>query len=138
MSGFSVLAYANPDSTLLLGVSDDARGRIERQLLNDFCCLVNVRWGMNCTIMEYEGTKYAYGNNPRFTASEKTIRNAIGDLSNHVSIVRSTANVDFEQLAEYKTCKMKWKVPDVVSESSTGWGATAQEEASPLLKRKRF
>lgn len=137
-TGFSVLAWVKDDSTLLTGVSEEAGERIRRQLLRDFCCLLNCRWNMEVTIRQHDGVMYAFGINTRITASEKTINNAIGLLSNHVGFIRSTSNTEFEHLAEFKVCKEKWKVPDQVSEPSYGWDRTEQAETATQNKRKRF
>lgn len=137
-TGFSVLAWVKDNSSLLTGVSEEAAERIKKQLLRDFCCLLNCRWNMDVTIKEYMGRDYAFGTNPRITASERTIGNAIGTLTNHVAFIRSTSTTDFENLAEYRICKEKWQVPDQVSDGSYGWGATDAAETSNPAKRKRY
>lgn len=138
--GFTVLAWVNEDSSLLQNVSEEAAVRIRKQLLQDFCCLLSVRWTFDVTLVEHDGVKYAYGCNTRITASYNTIKNAIGDLSNHVEFLRGHANASYEQLADYKLCRMKWKVPDNVTEDRTsyGWGDSERAETSQPYKRKRF
>lgn len=137
-TGFSVLAWVKPDSPLLRDVTNEAAEKITTQLLQDFRCLLSCRWNMDLTIAEYEGSRYAFGINTRITASERTIKNAIGDLHQHVDFIRSTASINFEDLARYKSCRVKWNVPDQVTEGSYGWGAAEPPETSQGAKRKRF
>lgn len=137
-NGFSVLAWVKPDSPLIRDVSDDAKARIEQQLLQDFTCLLGCRWNMDVHITSIDDVKYAFGINPRITASERTISNAIGTLSNHVQFLRGTANSTAEELARYKICKEKWNVPDEVSSSTYGWDPAEPQGTSNLAKRRRF
>lgn len=118
--------------------SEDTKGRVERQLLEDFRCLLGCRWNMIIEIKTHNGKLYAFGNNSRFNVSDKTISNALGDLTNHVEFLKSASGIEFEYLADYKTCKEKWNVPDVVSEGSYGWDRPEQGETSLQIKRKRF
>lgn len=138
-NGFSVLAWVRDDSSLLKDVSDEAAERIRQQLLRDFCCLLSVRWNFDVTVVRYEGTDYAFGVNTRITAGERTIRNAIGNLSEHVDFLRGTPNSGYEQLADYRQCRLKWQVPDLVSDPSTsGWDQSERQETFQQAKRKRF
>lgn len=138
-NGFSVLAWVKTDSALLWDVTtEEAKEKIVEQLLKDFNCLIGCRWNMDMHLTTIDGHRYAYGINTRITASDKTISNAIGELSNHVGFLRGTANNSAEELANYKVCKEKWKVPEDVSTSSYGWAQQEQAETSALTKRKRF
>lgn len=139
-NGFSVLAWVKRDSTLIANCSEESAERISRQLLRDFICLLSVRWNMDLTLCEHEGTKYAYGVNTRITASERTIKNAIGDLSNHVDFLKGTASTSSEDLANYRQCREKWKVPDEVTSTYSYYGSedSAVPGTSQLIKRKRF
>lgn len=138
MNGFSVLAWVKPDSPLVCNVSEEARQRIEQQLLLDFNCLLGCRWNMDMHLTTIDDVRYAFGLNTRITASERTISNAIGTLTNHVAFLRGTANNTAEELARYKSCKEKWNVPEEVSSSSYGWEPTAHQETSASVKRRRF
>lgn len=93
---------------------------------------------MDMHLVTIEGVRYAFGINTRITASEKTIANAIGNLTDHVGFLRGTANNSAEDLARYKTCKEKWKVPEEVSSSSFGWDPQAHQETLKGAKQKRF
>lgn len=137
-SGFSVLAWVRDDSALTNGVSETAAENIHQQLLRDFVCLLSVRWNMELNIVTIDGTKYAFGSNTRITASERTIRNAIGELAEHVDFIRSVATVSAEDLAHYRLCRQKWKVPEIVTDSTYGSGGTEPPETSQPYKRKRF
>lgn len=136
--GFSVLAWVKDDSSLLKDLGHMTRDEIREEMLKDFCCLLSVRWHMEVTIVHIDGKRYAYGSNPRITVSERTIKNAIGTLSNHMEFVRSIASVSAEDLARYQQCKTKWSVPESVTDSSYGWDQREHQGTSQDLKRKRF
>lgn len=123
---------------MLADVPEEAADRISTQLLLDFCTLLSFRWTMEVTLINIRGCQYAFGVNQRITVADRTIRAAIGDLSNHVEFLRGTAQATPEDLANYKECKKKWKVPDQVTESASGWDATEQAGTSSGAKRKRF
>lgn len=137
-TGFSVLAWVKPESSLIAGVSESAAEQIIQQLLRDFICLLSVRWNMELQIVTIDGMKYAYGTNTRITASERTITNAIGELSEHVGFLRSIASITAEDLARYRECRNKWKVPEIVTDSFYGAGGSEHQETSLPYKRKRF
>lgn len=137
-TGFSVLAWVKPESSLMTGVSEQSAVNIEQQLLRDFVCLLSVRWNMEMQIVTVDGNRYAYGTNARITASERTIANAIGELNEHVGFIRSVASVAAEDLARYRQCRLKWKVPDLVSDSTYGAAQSDVPETSQPYKRKRF
>nr|QSH48278.1 ORF1 [Chufflevirus sp.] len=137
-TGFSVLAWVREDSPLLLDISAEAAGRVRQQLLKDFQILLSCRWHMEVLLVDHDGVPYAYGANSRINPSERTIKNAIGTLYDHVDFLRSTANTSWEDLARFKQCKEKWKVPDQVTEGSSGWASQEPQETSMLTKRKRY
>lgn len=138
-TGFTVLAWVKPESPLIWECHHEADIDTKTdELLGDFNCLIGVRWNMDMHLVTIDGTRYAFGINTRITASEKTIANAIGDLTNHVDFLRGTANNSAEDLARYKKCKDKWKVPTEVSSSSYGWETQAPPETSRSSKLKRF
>lgn len=137
-SGFSVLAWVRDDSSMINGVSETVAENISQQLLRDFVCLLSVRWNMELQILTIDGTKYAFGSNTRITVSERTLRNAIGELVEHVDFIRSVASVSAEDLAHYRICRAKWKVPEIVTESTYGSGGSEPPETSQQFKRKRF
>lgn len=93
---------------------------------------------MDMTLPQINGTWYAFGTNSRITVSQSTIRNAIGDLANHVDFLRGTSHSTAEDLANYKICKEKWRVPEQVTDSYSGWEANAQVGTSHTTKRPRF
>lgn len=138
LNGFSVLAWVKPDSSLLHGLTEDTQKEMIAELLKDFQCLLGCRWNMDIHITCIEGVQYAFGINNRITASEKTITNAIGLLAEHVAFLRGTASNSAEELARFKECKRKWKVPDEVSTTSYGWEAVGQAGTSNPTKRRHF
>lgn len=138
-TGFTVLAWVKDDTPLLEGdLSETTKDRIRTELLRDFCTLIGMRWGMEVDIVTHHGTQYAYGANGRFTVSTTTLRNAMGTLEAHVDILRGSTYATSEQLANYRVCKKKWTVPEIVTESSSGWGDNAQGETSQQSKRRRY
>lgn len=137
-NGFSVLAWVTEECIITQNLESLARERMERELLTDFCTLLNFRWTMDVSILTIDGTLYAYGTNPRITVSERTVRTAIGDLSNHLGILRGTLSATAEDLARYRACKKKWKVPDVTSDTGSGWERPEQAGTSTPTKRPRF
>lgn len=136
-NGFTVLAWVKPECIWDVHHEVDIDTKTD-ELLQDFMCLIGVRWNMDMHLVTINGTRYAFGINTRITASERTISNAIGDLSNYVDFLRGTANHSAEDLARFKTCKEKWKVPDDVSTSSSGWEPQGHPETSRPNKLKRY
>lgn len=118
--------------------TEEAKIRIIKQLLSDFNTLLGMRWNMDMTLSQINGIWYAYGNNTRITVSNATIRNAIGDLYDHVDFLRGNSHSSAEELANFKTCKEKWRVPEQVTDSSFGWEPNQQAVTSHGSKRPRF
>lgn len=141
-NGFTVLAWGRPDSSLLTRgsseISEENKARLERQLLLDFCCLLGIRWNMDVTIHMIEGCQYAFGKNVRFGVSDRTLRNALGTLFNHVDFIRGSPENTAEDLARFKVCKEKWNVPDQITESASGWDPQEPAGTSTPIKRKRY
>lgn len=144
-AGFSLLMWVDEDSSFVTEIHTgnqehtlEKRLQVKQQLLSDACCLIQVRWNMDMTIHMVHGECYGYGNNSRFTVGQNTIRNALGDLGNHVKFLRSAPGLTLEELTNYKTCKEKWNVPDQVTESSSGWDQNQSEQTSTSIKRRRF
>lgn len=109
-----------------------------RQLLLDFGILIGCRWSLDCSISSINGTSYSYAVCTRFTVSERTLRNALGDLTEHIEILRGTCHNTADDLVNYKLCKEKWRVPDAVTDTSYGWEQQGQEQTSRATKRNRF
>ena len=144
--GFAILAWVREDSPLLTEIAfgnqdhtRNARHEIKMDLLRDFATLLGIRWNMDITIKQIDGDIYAYGCNQRFTVSNSTLRNAIGDLADHVDFLRSSPDNDADNLIRYKLCKAKWNVPDIVTETtSSGWERQEPQGTSNQNKRKRI
>lgn len=137
-TGFSVLAWVKDECKLTENLDGVARERVERDLLSDFCTLLNFRWTMDVSLVTLDGQLYAFGVNPRITVSERTVRAAIGELSNHIDILRGSVSATADDLARYRACKRKWKVPDVTSDTGSGWERPEPAGTSMLNKRPRF
>lgn len=137
-TGFSVLAWVKDDCIFTQNLETLASERMQRELLTDFCTLLNFRWTMDISLTTIEGTLYAFGTNARITVSERTVKLAIGELANHIDILRGTISASAEDLHRYRACKRKWKVPDVTSDTSSGWDRPEQAGTSTPIKRARF
>lgn len=140
-NGFTVLIWVKPEAVALWdhpAGDPDATENVIEEYLKDAACLLGIRWNMDIHLTTIEGNRYAFGINTRITVSEKTISNALGDLSHHVGFLRGTANNTAEDLARYKKCKEKWKVPEEVSTSSYGWEPAVHPETSKGPKQKRY
>lgn len=135
--GFSILAWVKSDCVLTSGLSFDTKDELERELLNDAATLWGVRWNIDISLVTINHTVYVFGSTIRFTAGNNTIRNALGELSEHIEFIRGTPANTADELERYKRCKMKWKVQET-SDTHSGWEAQAQAETSRSDKRKRF
>lgn len=139
MSGFTILAYVKPTSSLIDELHENERSKeVIRTLLEDCISLISIRWNMDMQIIVVRETMYAFGVNPRFTVSNQTIRNALGDLAEHVDFLRGTLQNTADELVKYKECRERWNVPEMVSESSYGSGDAAPGETPTSSKRRRF
>lgn len=136
--GFSVIAWVRSDSALIRNLDEPAAERVSRQLLIDFNTLLGCRWNMELSIHTIGNRLYAYGANNRFSVSDRTIRNAIGTLTEHIDILRGSHTTSVEDLVHYKACKEKWQVPETVTESSSGWVEPEPAGTSHITKRRRF
>nr|WOX03041.1 hypothetical protein [Psittaciform chaphamaparvovirus 4] len=134
--GFTVLAWVKPTSALLKGNRDLDRD-IEKQLLQDFVALLGIRWNMDIQVVPLDDELYAFGVNNRFTVSTQTMRNALGDLNEHVDFLRGNVSNIAEELVNFKRCKDKWNVPEIVSESTSGWEGPAADLSSRHSKHRR-
>lgn len=137
-TGVAILGWVKPESTLLTNLSEETKQSVSDQLLFDFQCLIGIRWNMDMTIGDYQGIKYVFGVNTRITIGESTIRAALGNLADHCDFLRGNASNTFDQLANYKVCKEKWKVPDKVTDSTFGWEAQGHQGTSQETKRRKF
>ncbi|UOH27053.1 nonstructural protein 3 [Galliform chaphamaparvovirus 11] len=143
-TGFTILLWVKPDSPLLGNTAPNqqhalnVREEIERSLLSDACCLLSVRWQMECSVKQTEGTLYAFGYNNRFNVSQQTVLNALGKLSQHLDFIRSGSTTTFEDLSRYRECREKWNVPEDVTTSSYGLEQSGPPETSRAVKRLRF
>lgn len=139
LPGFSLIVWVKEDSTLIQNVSDNNRDIIIREILGDVETLIGHRWNLDVIIQSIQGTTYAYTNNTRFNVSGQTLKNALGDLTDHVEFQKGSCNCSAEQLVRYRMTKLKWKVPDQVTDPSiSGWGEREQEQTSHPSKRKRY
>lgn len=136
-NGFTVLAWVNPDSPMIDGLGRDACLEMKKALLEDFKVLIGTRWTMDVVLIHKDYEVFAFGHNPRITVGEGTIRNALGELQEHVHFSKGTASNSADDLIAFKQCKDKWKVPEVVTTSTTGWPESQQASTSFSLKRKR-
>lgn len=123
---------------MLSHAMDESKERIIKQLLKDACILLGCRWNMDLQIMQLEGQWYAYGVNTRITVGDKTIKTALGDLTQHVEFIRSTSTTSANDLADYQRCRERWNVPESVTDSSSGWAQQERPGTSQGTKRPHF
>lgn len=116
----------------------EAAERMTKALLDDASTLLGCRWQMDFQQITIDSQIYIFGTQTRFTVSNATIRVALGELADHVEFLRGTSHNTAEELARFQKCKKKWKVPDLTTESSSGWGGSEQGETSTFTKRRRY
>lgn len=139
LPGFSVIFWVKDESSLISGLSGTQKQSMIREILRDVGILISNRWNLDCTNHHLNGTDYLYCNNTRFNVSGQTLRNAIGTLTDHVEFQKGSCNTSPEQHVDYRMCKLKWQVPEQVTDTSTsGWGDREQESTSQMNKRKRY
>lgn len=131
-NGCTILAWANPSSPLLdieTPIDADQRqAETVRELLTDAITLWGCRWGLDFTWHVQDNITYVYAVSSRITISVNTLERALGDLAMHVNFHRGGPHDSWEQLVRYRHCMQKWRVPDTVTESSSG--PDQQEKAS--------
>nr|QTE03791.1 MAG: hypothetical protein [Emberiza pusilla Chaphamaparvovirus] len=138
--GFSVLIWCKRDGRLLQNIEHaQTEEQIIKEMLADAQVLLGCRWSMNVDILQHQGIWYAYGVNTKFHVGKNTIRQALGELTEHVEFIRGNSHSSFEELVRYKECRVRWKVPDpdTLDTSSSGWDDQAQPGTSTYGKRKR-
>lgn len=91
-----------------------------KEMLEDACCLLGTRWGIEFTHHPHGGVLYAFGCQPRYPIGLQTALRALGDLSYHVRIHRGGAHDTVNQLIRYEECKRKYHVPETVHEDTSG------------------
>lgn len=137
--GFSVLAWVKPTANILANIKDPSSiDEMQKILLGDVCSLWGIRWGMDVSIVTHDHQLFCYGVHTRINVGTQTLRNALGDLGDHIDFIRGTPHNTSQDLAQYKLCREKWKVDDQPSESTTGWAEQAQEGTSHGTKRRRI
>lgn len=144
-AGFSVLLWTKPESPMLTTIclpnqtaTIEAKQTVERQLLTEAAILLSVRWSFDVKVQLYNDTYYAFGVNPRFTVGNNTLRNALGELTEHIEFMKAGTSATFEDLCLFQECKRKWRVPDNVTESTSGWEQQEPGQTSRGSKRARF
>lgn len=109
----------------------------KKQMLEDACCLLGVRWGIDFSHHSHGGVLYAFGVQPRYTIGLQTALRALGDLSLHVKVHRGGPHDTVEQLIRYQACRAKYHVPEVVHEDTYGEESRSSHSQQPWQKRKR-
>lgn len=123
---------------MLQGLSDGAKHSMTKELLSDAATLISSRWHIDPHFQNIGGTEYLYFNNTRFNVGQATIKAALGNMIDHIDFQKSSVNTTIEQAERYRLCKLKWQVPDQITDHSTyGWAGQEQESTSTTLKRKR-
>lgn len=120
---------------VLLKVVDTPEDMDEEETLQDATILLAGRWGLEFEYSVINEEHYAYATCSRFTVSEQTIGNALGDMyPGYIEIYKAPASCTFSQAVKFLKCKTKWNVPanvSAASEDSSGQG-------QPAWKKKRL
>lgn len=135
--GFSLLAWVDPESPLLMGLDPrtEAHTQMQRTILEDVQALWGIRWGIDFTMLTINDQICVHGNNTRFQVSNTTIKAALGDLAEHIKWIRSTPNIGPEDLLKYREAMKKWNVEESTDTSSTS-GAGRPEHPGTSKDRK--
>lgn len=137
--GFSLLAWVDPDSPLLMGLDPrtEAHSDMQKTILHDVQALWGIRWGIDMTMITIQDQIFIHGNNSRFHVSNDTIRKALGDLAEHIKWIRSTPNIGPEDLVKYKEALKKWNVETETQDTSSTSG-TVQRERPGTSRDSRY
>lgn len=119
-SGFTLLAWVNPDTWRFEGLDEGQRKDKEQEMLQDCVTLLCGRWGMEATVIEDSGVPYAFFTCPRFVVSTATLLRALGGLAEGIKFHRGAPTDNYKLLIDYKKCLAKYGVPDKVSEDYSG------------------
>lgn len=109
----------------------------EKEWLSDASVLWGARWGIDFSWHQCSGVSYIFGVQARFTVSEATLQRALGNLSEYICFHRGGPHSTWEELVRYQQCKEKWRVPDKVSDTTSGEGYQEQALAHSWGKRKK-
>lgn len=138
-TGFTILLWVKEDSPLIVDSEGETYIRQCKQLIQDANILLGMRWNMEMSICTMGNNTYGFGANTRITVSNTTIRNALGTLTEHVDFLRGNPNNTCDDLVNYRMCKLKWSVPDQVTESGTsGWEVPGRDATSAASKRRHY
>lgn len=107
----------------------------EEETLQDAIILLSCRWGLEFEQSVIHDEHFAYATCSRFTVSEQTIGNALGDMyPGYIEIYKAPASTTFSQAVRFLKCKSKWNVPTNVSAASEDTSGQGQ----PAWKKKRL
>lgn len=106
-------------------------------MLEDACCLLGVRWGIDFTYHSHGGMLYAFGCQPRYTIGLPTVYRALGDLATYVKVHRGGPHDTPEQLIRYQACRAKYNVPEAVHEDSSGGDSLGSHLQQQWSKKRR-
>lgn len=113
-------------------LDDNAKGMLE-----DACCLLGTRWGIEFSYHSDGGVLYAFGVQPRYPIGVQTVLRALGDLSCHVKVHRGGPHDTAAQLIKYQACRRKYNVPETVHEDTYGEASRDTASQPQWQKRKR-
>lgn len=122
-NGFSLLVWVDPETWRYVGLDEEQRDAKELEIVEDVVTLFCGRWGMEGSIVEERGIRYAFFTCPNFVVGTQTLSRALGDLSDSVKYHRGSPSDTAKGLINYKLCLEKYNVPDKVSEGSFGEGS---------------
>lgn len=121
--------------SVLLKVVDTPEDMDEEETLQDATTLLAGRWGLDFEYSVIKDEHYAFASCSRFTVSEQTIGNALGDMvPGYIEIYKGPASCSFSQAVRFLACKTKWNVPANVSAQSEDTSG----QGPPAWKKKRL
>ncbi|QMI57832.1 hypothetical protein QKU44_gp1 [Chestnut teal chaphamaparvovirus 2] len=136
-SGCSLLVWVDTETTGGKQMEGDQPSNKVKEMLEDACCLLGVRWGIDFTHHTHGGVLYAFGCQPRYTIGMPTINRALGDLAPYVKVHRGGPHDSAEQLIRYQACRAKYNVPETVHEDTYGEGSQANPSQLQWSKKRR-
>lgn len=136
-SGCSLLVWVDTEIPGGAEMEADQLDAQKKEMLQDACCLLGVRWGIDFSYHPHGGVLYAFGVQPRYTIGLQTALRALGDLAASVRVHRGGPHDTVESLVRYQTCRAKYRVPEVVHEDTSGEGFRDNPSQQLWQKRKR-
>nr|QMI57840.1 hypothetical protein [Chestnut teal chaphamaparvovirus] len=136
-TGCSLLLWVDSESTGIQQMEGDQPSNKIKEMLQDACCLLGVRWSIEFSYHQHGGMLYAFGSQPRYTIGLPTVIRALGDLGDSIKVHRGGPFDTAEQLIRYQECRAKYHVPEVVHEDISGGDSQGSHSQQQWPKKRR-